>query len=154
MQLKTHLAIAVFVGLFFLSNITHKFIFFIFLIAATALPDIDTAKSHVGQAWILRFLQFFTKHRGMIHSFTFMFLITLILIFIFPIAAFGFFLGYLIHLVSDAMTVDGIAFFWPSKKKIAGKITTGGLVERILFWIFVGLDVVILIFIVKNWAGA
>jgi len=154
MQLKTHLAIAVFVGLFFLSNITHKIIFFIFLIAATALPDIDTAKSYVGQPWILRFLQFFTKHRGMIHSFTIMFIVTIILLLIFPMAAFGFFLGYLVHLVSDAMTVEGIAFFWPLKAKISGKITTGGLVERILFWIFVGLNVVILIFILKNWAGA
>ncbi len=141
MLLRTHLTITIFFILIFLFSVEHKIVFVLVALFATFLPDMDTRFSVIGKKKILRIFQFFTKHRGMIHSFTFLISVTIILVLFFPILSFGFFLGYGLHLLADSFTIMGIKPFYPLKSKSCGKIKTGGRIETIVFVIFVILDV-------------
>lgn len=145
MLFKTHLALGVFLLLMFFPHSQYKLIFLSIILIASILPDVDTAFSTVGKNVIFRVLQWLTKHRGVIHSFTLCITVSFILAFIYPPAAFPFFLGYGIHLLMDSFTVDGIRPFWPLNDSLAGKITTGGRVEYLFFVIFVILDVILFI---------
>lgn len=137
MQFKTHVAIAIFFILIFLPYVENKVSFAVVALIATIIPDLDTARSRIGSKKIFRILQFFVKHRGFIHSFTVAFSISMILAFFFPIAAFGFFLGYGVHLVSDSFTKEGIVPFWPINKRVNGFFITGGKNELFLFMLFI-----------------
>jgi membrane-bound metal-dependent hydrolase YbcI (DUF457 family) len=64
-----------------------------------------------------------------------------------PIIAFPFFLGYSLHLLSDAWTVEGIKPFWPLKTVSQGKIRTGGVTEHTVLFTFIIIDVVLTIFL-------
>ena len=141
MLLRTHYAIIIFFILLFLPVVNDKLVFIFVALIATQIPDIDSRYSKLGHRKIARILQWFTQHRGMIHSFTFLLSLTIILILILPILGLGFFLGYGIHLLADSFTVDGIRPFYPSRKKISGKVRTGGRLEIIILFLFVILDV-------------
>jgi len=143
MLIRTHLVITIFFILIFLSSVNNKLVFVLTALFATFLPDIDTRYSKLGKRKLARILQFFTKHRGMIHSFTFLLSITLVLVLVLPVFAFGFFLGYGLHLLADSFTITGIRFFYPSKKKITGNLKTGGRFESFIFLIFVVLDLIL-----------
>lgn len=143
MLLKTHYAIVVFFILLFLPSVEHKFVFVIVALIATQLPDIDSRYSRIGRRRVARVLQWFTKHRGVIHSFTFLISVTFILILFFPVLGFGFFLGYGVHLLSDSFTIQGIRPFYPSKLSSSGRVRTGGRIEAGLLVLFVFLDVVL-----------
>jgi membrane-bound metal-dependent hydrolase YbcI (DUF457 family) len=145
MLIKTHLAIAFFFILTAISFVNSPAIFAVGVLIGTVVPDIDSRFSFLGQKKIARLLQFFTKHRGIIHSFTLLFLITFFLVLFFPVWALGFFLGYAIHLFVDSFTKDGIVPFYPMKKKSGGVITSGGRVESAVFVTFVVLDLAVLI---------
>ena len=145
MQIRTHLAITILFILIFLSSVNNKFVFVLVALFATFIPDIDTRYSKLGKRKLARILQFFTKHRGIIHSFTFLLSITFILVLVLPIASFGFFLGYGLHLLADSFTITGIMPFYPSKKKALWKIKTGGRFESFIFLIFVVVSIVLLI---------
>jgi len=145
MLLKTHLAITIFFILIFISSVNNKFVFILVALFATFIPDIDTRYSKLGKRKLARILQFFTKHRGMIHSFSFLISITIILVLFLPVVAFGFFLGYGLHLLADSFTITGIMPFYPSKKKALWKIKTGGRFESFIFLIFLVASIVLLI---------
>ena len=130
MLIKTHLAIIIFFILLFIPAVGNKMIFPVVALIATFLPDIDSRFSTIGKKPIIRILNFFTKHRGMIHSFTFLLSLTIILVLVFPVAAFGFFLGYGLHLLADSFTLQGIRPFYPFKKKSEGRLRTGSLLEK------------------------
>ena len=136
MLLKTHIAITFFAILFFISSVEYKISFVLITFIATFIPDLDTPFSKVGNHLILRPFQLFFRHRGLIHSFTFLFLITLFLVLFAPILAFGFFLGYGLHLFADSFTVEGIQVFYPIRKKVFWRIRTGGKTEMTIFVIF------------------
>lgn len=140
MLLKTHLAISIFFILLFLPSVEYKIIFIILAIIATYLPDIDSRYSRIGRKKTARILQWFTKHRGMFHSFTFLLIITLFLVLFFPIIAFGFFLGYGLHLFADSFTKEGIRLFYPSKNVSKGGIRTGGKIEISLLVLLIMID--------------
>ena len=74
------------------------------------------------------------------------FLITIFFVLFFPILAFGFFLGYGLHLFVDSFTIRGIKPFYPLKKKCSGKIKTGGRIEVSLFVFFLLADLFLLFF--------
>ena len=76
MLVRTHLAIGIFGILLLLPFVEGKLIFIIVTLIATLLPDIDSAYSTLGQKKMFMFLQFFVKHRGILHSFTFLTLLT------------------------------------------------------------------------------
>jgi len=144
MLIKTHLALTVLAILIFISSVEHKFIFVIVALVAAYIPDVDSPFSKLGHHKIFRPLQIFVKHRGILHSFTFLLLFTLALVLFFPIAAFGFFLGYGLHLFADSFTINGIRPFYPSKRTASGKLKTGSVIET---GIFIGVILAILFII-------
>ena len=144
MLIRTHLAITGFFVILFLPYVEGKLIFAIVAFIATFLPDIDSRFSTIGRKKIAKILQVFTKHRGMIHSFTFLMSITFLLVIFYPRISLGFFLGYSLHLLVDSFTPDGIKPFYPSKKKTSGVIPTGGKREIIVLVFFIIADLVLL----------
>ena len=145
MLIKTHLAITVFFVLLFLPVVNHDIVFVIVALVATFLPDVDSRHSTLGRKWWNRILQFFTKHRGVIHSFSFLLVISVIFALFIPILALGFFLGYGLHLLGDSFTQGGISPFWPFRKMSSGGLRTGGKVEKLILTLFVILDALLIL---------
>ena len=143
MLLKTHLAFATLIILIFLQHVQSKLIFITAVLVATFLPDLDTASSESGKYLIFKPLQFFVKHRGIIHSITTAFILSLILSIFWPIASFGFFMGYSVHLICDSFTKEGIQPFWPLKAKTKGPISTGGRVEESIFFSLIFINIIL-----------
>ena len=150
MLIKTHLAITLFFVLLLLPFVSYKIIFILIALFATYIPDIDLESSKLGRKIIFRPLQFFVKHRGAFHSFTFLFLITFIFILIIPRIALGFFVGYASHLFADSLTISGITPFFPWKRKIFWKIRTGGNTERILFFVLLIINFLLIVRYIFN----
>ncbi len=145
MLVRTHLAIGIFGILLLLPFVEGKLIFIIVTLIATLLPDIDSAYSTLGQKKMFMFLQFFVKHRGILHSFTFLTLLTIIFLLFLPQIALGFFLGYSVHLFVDSFTKDGIVLFYPFKAKSSWKIKTGGKMETVVLVIFLMVDILLIL---------
>ncbi len=143
MMLRTHLMITLFFVLLLISNVTDKFIFVLVAVIATYIPDVDSRFSKLGRRRLARVLQFFTKHRGVIHSFTFLILLTLVFVLFLPVVALGFFLGYGLHLLADSFTVQGVTPFWPFRNKSCGIVHTGGKTEIIVLVSFIIADLVL-----------
>lgn len=143
MMLRTHVVIAILAILLFISHVKYQMFFILVTLIATLLPDIDCAYSTFGKAKIFRPLQFFIKHRSVIHSFTLAILLSLIFAFIIPVIALPFFLGYSLHLFLDAFTKEGIKPFWPWKKESSGFVRTGGRIEKGIFLVFAVLDAIL-----------
>ena len=113
----------------------NKLAFAMVALIATLVPDSDSRFSRLGRLKVFRFMQFFIKHRGILHSFTFLFAIGVILYFFVPSVLYPFIYGYGLHLVLDMMTVAGIAPLYPVKKKIKGFIRTGGKFESFVYFL-------------------
>ena len=143
MLLKTHAMFALLLIILFLNSINNKWIFTGMLLIATVLPDLDSGFSSYGRHLIFRPLQFFVKHRGIIHSLTFAVLLSILLAVYWPVASFGFFLGYSVHLICDSFTKEGIRPFWPSKFRSKGLIATGGRIEESLFFSLIFINIVL-----------
>ena len=128
------------VGLFFslllLPLTEHKAMFVIIVFVVSFIPDIDSKCSKLGRKKTFRILQFFVKHRGIMHSFTFLSIVSLILLFVLPIIVFPFLLGYGLHLLVDGFTKQGIRPFYPLKCRMKGIIKTGGRSETFIFVLF------------------
>ncbi|MEK6823727.1 MAG: metal-dependent hydrolase [Nanoarchaeota archaeon] len=144
MLIKTHLAITLFFILLLLPFVSDKVIFIAISLIATYIPDIDSSNSKLGRKIIFRPLQFFVKHRGFFHSFTFLFLIIFIFVIFLPRISLGFFVGYASHLFADSLTISGITPFFPWKKKISWKIRTGSWIENILFFVLLVVDILLI----------
>jgi len=151
MLLKTHLAITILAVLAFISAVEYKFVFVLMAFIGTILPDIDSGFSTIGSYKILKPLQFFVRHRGLVHSFSFLFLTTFIFVLFFPVLAFGFFLGYGLHLLADMFSVEGILPFYPLRKKEKGWIKTGGKTETSVFVFFIIADLLMFFLIIKKY---
>lgn len=137
---KTHLVIGLAVALHFFPHVNNKWLFLPLVLISTLLPDLDNGTSLFGRNFVSRGVQSVTTHRGFFHSYTFCIPASIILTFIYPVAALPFFLGYSFHLLADSFTVRGIRPFWPHKGISKGKIRTGGKSEDIVFWVFVLVD--------------
>ena len=149
-MLRTHLAIVCLAILLFVPNISDfsdKFVFVVVALAATYLPDLDSAFSTIGRRESTRIVRFFVKHRGMLHSFTFCIAVSVVFALFLPVLALPFFLGYSLHLFSDSFTLEGIKPFWPYKKSSTWKLRTGGLRETSLFIFMAVIDLVLLFFL-------
>ena len=144
---KTHIAIAVFFILLFISHAGYKIVFTLVSLIATMLPDVDSAFSKFGRAKAARVVQFFTRHRGFFHSFTFCIVVSVVLALFSPtvILALPFFLGYSVHLLADSFTSEGIRPFWPAKKRISWKVPVGSVVEKSIFVSFLVVDLFMLV---------
>jgi membrane-bound metal-dependent hydrolase YbcI (DUF457 family) len=145
MLLRTHLAITAFAILVFIPHITYPLIFSIVCLIASLIPDIDTYFSSVGGSILAKIVQFFTKHRGMIHSLSFAILLSIALGILSPLLALPFFLGYGLHVFVDAFTIEGVTPFWPYSRESKGLIKTGKYSDMIIFISFVILDLFMVI---------
>jgi membrane-bound metal-dependent hydrolase YbcI (DUF457 family) len=145
MLLRTHLAFAVLMIVLFVEHVNSKLIFIGMVIVATVMPDLDSGFSSWGRHMIFRPLQFFVKHRGIIHSFTFAVVASIALAVFWPVGALGFFVGYSVHLICDSFTKDGIQPFWPLRVRSSGFIRSGGRVEDSLFLMLVLIDILVIV---------
>jgi inner membrane protein len=144
MLIRTHIVITALFILIFLSSIQNKIVFAIVALIATLMPDIDSDSSIVGKRKIFRPIQFLFGHRGFLHSFTFLFLLTIFFVLFIPVIAFPLFLGYSLHLFADSFTVQGIRPFYPLKRAYIGKFKTGGKIDMILFISILIIDLFVL----------
>ena len=151
MMVRTHLAITLLAVFLFFQHVSSKIAFVIMIFLASLLPDIDTGFSTLGKTEVGKLAQFFVKHRGFLHSFTFCLAVSILLAFFIPVLSFGFFLGYSLHLFADSFTIEGIKPYWPFKHKISWKIRTGGYTETSVFIVLLLLNIFVLLFFVLGW---
>jgi len=140
---RTHIAFSLFFGLILFYFVEEPLFFFVALILGTLLPDLDSFNSKIGKRFFSRVLVAFTKHRGVMHSLFFMFLIYFVLHFYLPLFSLGFLVGYSSHLIGDLITKQGLRLFYPFKTRFHGFMKVGGRIESFLFFIFVVLDFIL-----------
>ena len=144
MLFVTHVLFGVLAGLLLMDAVPQPWIFFFVVVFFSCMPDIDHAKSKVGNALgiISRVIQFVFAHRGFIHS------VWLWLIAFFVLRQTGFFslgsgilVGYLSHAMMDGLTRRGIQPFCPLLElRVRGFVLTGGRLENVVtFAIAVGI---------------
>ncbi len=150
MLLRTHIALGLLAALLFLPHVEHKLLFLAICLVASILPDVDTPFSAIGKPKLMRFFQLFVRHRGMIHSLTIATAVSILLAFVWPLAALPFFLGYSVHLLADAFTRDGIIPFWPLRKKTSWIIRTDSMEETALFVLLIALDVLVIVLLLQH----
>lgn len=143
MLFRTHLMFGIFAILLMISFVNDKTVFVIIVLIGTIIPDIDHADSKIGKRLVFRPLQFFIKHRGMVHSFTIALLGSIVIALFFPVASFGFFLGYCVHLLCDSFTKEGIEPFWPLDYRTHGYLITGEKYEEMLFVFMIAVNLVL-----------
>lgn len=112
--------------------------------AGALIPDICHAGSKIGRrfpllAGVVRLL---FGHRTVTHSLLFVIVVGAALFSFIPnysTVRDGLLIGMISHLVLDAATVKGIELFWPFRQKVRLPLytRTGGLVETILFILFI-----------------
>jgi len=138
----THLTVA---AIFFLllrsftqDGYTLLIAFLVFL--GSIFPDIDEPHSKINQwsGFLGKIITFFTKHRGIFHSFwPYITLSTLLSYFTRWPYGLAFFLGYLSHICADSLTRMGIAPLYPfSHQRIFGPVRVGSWQEYVLLGIF------------------
>jgi inner membrane protein len=131
MLFKSHVAFALVSYLILISFIEIPFWVIIFVLLGTIFVDIDSLNSKISRifwplSWVL-------KHRGALHSLTFCVLLSSLLGLLNLWAGFGFFIGYLSHLILDCFTRAGVKLFWPFNFRIRGFIKSGSWIEDIIF---------------------
>lgn len=132
MMFKTHLAFAFLIGLILINSFTINYPSFLLIILTSIIADIDTNKSKIGRN--LYPLNIMLKHRKLMHSLFFVFILCLLIWIFFNSLWLWVFIGYTSHIVLDGITKQGINLFYPfSKFKITGFIRTNGIFEKILF---------------------
>lgn len=144
MMARTHVLISLFFALLLLPEDSGKFLFVFVSIISSFLPDIDSKFSNIGKNKSFRIFQLFLKHRGILHSFLFLFLAVFLLFVFFPLLALPFLLGYGLHLIADSLTVSGIKLFYPFGRRFSGFIRTDGRIETTLFLGFLIGDIYLL----------
>jgi inner membrane protein len=150
MLIRTHLLISLFFALIFFPYVKYPYLFLAVALLATYIPDIDTPNSKIGNHWYLRPFQWIAGHRGIVHSFTFLFGICLLLVLFIPVLALPFFLGYASHLFADSFTIEGIKPFYPLRMSSAGNIKTGGFAEMNVLALFGIIDFILFLARIKS----
>ena len=133
----THILIALVFLLFFKVSMLFNAVFIIF----TLLPDIDSSNSIIGRRLypISKLIEFLFGHRGIFHGILIPLTVSIILLLLgLKLIAIAAFLGYLLHLLVDAMTISGVNIFGV---RIKGFIKTDGIIEFVI-------DIILLIIIV------
>ncbi len=138
MLARTHLVFALLIGLLTFKYFNLSPTLFIAIVTLTSfLPDIDHPKSKIGRRIkILSYpINFIFGHRKFFHSIFAASGLSFVIWYFFGDYYIPFFIGFLSHLVGDALTVQGVNFIYPLKElRVKGFITTGGLLENILFF--------------------
>ncbi|MEA3430712.1 MAG: metal-dependent hydrolase [Nanoarchaeota archaeon] len=151
MLAKTHLAFGFLFGLVLMPflSVGNKYIYFVIVLIASLLPDIDspTSKASRKLGFVGKFTRIFTKHRGIFHSVWIPFVLSAGLWYLVGTNyAVAFFVGYGSHLFIDGFTKAGINFLHPfSTLRLQGFVETGSVVETFVFTLFIILIVVKLV---------
>ena len=138
MMYKTHAAFGFLAGLLAMNYFNvNRYIFLSMAVFGSLFVDIDDAGSYFGNKIrpVSSMIKFLFKHRGVFHS-VFMALLIFTGFWYFGMIGYGygFFIGYLSHLVADGLTLDGVRIFYPfSKFAVRGFFRTGGIFESIFF---------------------
>ncbi|MFH0868338.1 MAG: metal-dependent hydrolase [Candidatus Woesearchaeota archaeon] len=149
MMYYTHAAFGLLIALLALDffNVHDKILFVLIVLLFSVFPDIDNTKSKIGKKnkLISGIINFIFGHRGLLHTIY----VPLIMFFIFynlnKEIGIAVLVGYLTHLLMDAITRAGIKPFYPLiNKKINGFFKTGSFIEKIFFLVIVFLNLYIL----------
>ncbi|PIZ51474.1 hypothetical protein COY27_03725 [Candidatus Woesearchaeota archaeon CG_4_10_14_0_2_um_filter_33_13] len=139
MLFYTHLLLGI-VGFLLLNKYFsggYEWLFLLFVLLGSVLPDIDDGKSKIKKASgiIGSVISFLFKHRGILHSLIFA-LVLFVLLSLWDIYyAWALLIGYTSHLVGDVITPMGIQLFYPfSRWKIRGPIRVGKFGEWIILF--------------------
>lgn len=147
MMFRTHLAFGFLIGLLSLNilQVDYPILFVVLVTIFSSLPDIDHPRSKIGRkmffvSWPISLI---FKHRGFFHSI----FPPLILFFVFyyfnlVFIAFAIAIGYISHLLGDAVTKEGINFLHPfATFRIQGPFRTGAIFETIIFILIIIADI-------------
>ncbi len=145
MLAKTHVAFGILAGLLTLTyfSVGNDLLFITLVILGVFLPDIDHPTSKVNNTVkVTKIVTLFFAHRGFFHSiFAALAVFGLLWHYVGFIYGFGLFVGYLSHLLSDALTVSGVNFLHPiGNFKIRGPVQTGTFVETAVFLAVIVID--------------
>jgi len=145
---KTHMAFAFLVGLFSIQYLSPRndIMFMVLVLFGAALVDIDHPNSKVGRR--VKVVAYLFEHRGFFHSLfalpavaSAVYLLTNDLLLTLPIL-----IGYLSHIIVDALTVEGIMPFHPLLRfRIRGIFRTGHSAEFLLFLGLIALNSIYLL---------
>ncbi len=114
---------------------SNELLFIAIAAVASIVPDIDHVSSFIGRRLppFSLLLNFFFKHRGLLHSFLpllpLFFILSRILT---KEIATAVVIGYSSHLILDATTVKGIRPLYPLKLRIRGFIRTNSFAEKLV----------------------
>lgn len=122
------------------NNNFYRVIFYLFLSSICMFLYFSTRSKFFGLLGIITFLIGLSNHRGFTHSvFGFLICATIVKIgateYKLPSVYSGFTIGYILHLVADFFTPQGIKLFYPLKSNVSAPITitTDSPQEKILF---------------------
>jgi len=133
MLFRTHIVFSV--SVYFLLSYILEMPFFVlaFFVLGAAFVDIDEGNSKLGKRWFFRPLQWLSKHRGILHTLFLAVLLSCIVGMVSLWGGFGFFVGYISHLLLDCFTKSGVRILWPLKFRIKGFVKSGGTLEDTIF---------------------
>ncbi|MEM3127152.1 MAG: metal-dependent hydrolase [Candidatus Woesearchaeota archaeon] len=136
MQARTHLMFAFLFSLLIIYLFPNLLIYVPLILLGSLLPDLDHPNSKLGRKfWPLsKIFNLIFGHRGFFHSLLFVIFIFISVSYFSIIFALAISIGILTHLLSDALTVSGVALFYPiSNFKISGFIRTGSWLEYVVY---------------------
>jgi inner membrane protein len=154
MLAKTHVAFGILAGLITLKYvalahpISNQLLFIALVIIGVFLPDLDHPNSTVNNTVkVTKIIPLFFSHRGFFHSiFAALLVFAGLWYWLGFIYGFGLFIGYLSHLLSDALTVSGVNFLHPvATFKLRGPVQTGTMFETLIFLVVIGVDAWLLV---------
>lgn len=131
MLFRTHVLFGVLVW-FLLDGFIEMPLFVLFwVLLGSVFVDLDSSSSKIARKlWGISWL---FKHRGVLHSLAGCFVLSLLIGVLNLWMGFGFFAGYLSHLIMDCFTFAGLKLFWPFGFRIKGFVRSGSWVEDVLF---------------------
>jgi inner membrane protein len=153
MRFYTHLVFGFLAGLFLwkfsLVSTANIYIFFVFVLLGSLLPDIDTPNSKMGHKFgiVSDIISKVFGHRGIIHTiWGGLLLCGIFWYFIHKVYGAALFYGFISHLIADGFTIMGINFTHPfARVRLSGFIETGSVLEHV-FLVVTAILIVVLIF--------
>jgi membrane-bound metal-dependent hydrolase YbcI (DUF457 family) len=149
-----------------LSLIVSKIAFYSAVGFGALLPDIDNARSTMGQKFgiISKGIQRIAGHRTILHSLLGLVLVAIVAIGLERLVIYflgqdgyavpadlistshlvlvGMLFGYIMHIAADALTLGGVPLFWPNRKRFGFppnprmRFRTGDWPEHVIVWTF------------------
>jgi len=134
MMFKTHIVISLLVALIVFPIFSiNKGLFLLVFLIGSFFPDIDSPYSFIGRK--TKILGWLFRHRGLFHSIWMLISLSVGIWVLFSNATYSivFGLGYLVHLITDAVTKEGIYPLYPFRFRIRGFIKTNSVAEKVVF---------------------